>query len=745
MRLDVCMGLLCCFAEVAEAQPGQAVLAQAVDESSSLQGPTDPAAAPGELALFQLEDKLATLVITTATKSETNLSEVPAMVEVVLAAQIRERGYRHLGDVLNDIVTNHIDRSNWGIGEPVTQNVGFGLRFDTAQNILLLFNGQRLNGFLGGNRFGFEEYLLDNVDRIEIIRGPGSALYGANAFTAVINVISKIGLDDGERPFARAAAGGLFTSGGGWFDGSWKARLGQRGFLSGAIRVGGERGQTLHVQNRLYGDQDLRDGVRYAVDGDVFFSYGRFRTYFKFDHQLRDIFTGLNAVSPSDDDRLNLLGFAYALGADYTHDPHERVRLKYSVGLHLDGWSEVALVPVFKLTDMGRRLLHDASGNPVLDTVAVNRDGKEISTSFLIDGQTTDTLTADAEVQLTWKYWKSNNLIVGLNGIYDQLINPRRFSEIQFSPPAYVPYRTFDDLQNNWLSDPSAGRFTFGVYAQADHAVARQLFLNAGVRADVYTGTGALAQTYFAVNPRFGAVWRNRWVGNFKALFGQATRIPNGFEALAMVAGLGSPDNRPEQIYTIQTSWDRTWLGVFSTELGYFYSRISNHLTTDTNLTEEQRAQGFVAAYRNLPETPYSQGILAKLSLTLKHFYLSGNFTRYFATDDGHGHELPYIPLTMLNVNVGAQLFWFHFNFGINYRGGFSKEEADPRPAVSEYVLLNPTLIVSPPAFPLQIRVGGRNVLDYEVSYPSSSFDYNRNFPGRRAEAWADISYSLRF
>src|SRR5262245_57615431 len=85
-------------------------------------------------------EELLSVDISTATKTDVSLDETPVMVEVIQAQQIKERGYRHLGDVLNDIVTNHVDRANWAVGQPLSQNSGFGFRFDTGQNILVLFN-----------------------------------------------------------------------------------------------------------------------------------------------------------------------------------------------------------------------------------------------------------------------------------------------------------------------------------------------------------------------------------------------------------------------------------------------------------------------------------------------------------------------------------------------------------------------------------------------------------------------------
>lgn len=683
--------------------------------------------------------------VVTATKTARSIDEVPAMIDVITAEQIRQRGYRHLADLLNDLPDNHEDRTNWGIGEPLNQNVGFGFRFDTGQNILLLFNGQRLNALLPGNRFGMEEYLLDNVDRVEIIRGPGSALYGANAFTAVVNVISKSEMQPGERSYVRASAGGVPTAGGGSGELSWKADLGGS-LLSGALRVGAERGQELLIENALFGDATVRDGVLHAIDGEIFFQRDTLRLYGRLDHQLRNTVTGFNGVQPSDNRALTLLGYAASLGFDYTHALSQRVQLKYSGGTHLDNWTEVGLIPIFQLNEAGDGLLRDEQGAPLLDTVSVTRDGQALETSFLIDGQGGDTLTSDAEVQLTFNYFDESNLIFGLSGSYDKIVNPYRDTEIQLDPPSFIPLQRLDDDTNNWLFDTTASRFTAGSYAQIDHALADQLFSYAGARFDVYTGTGLLNQTYTAFNPRAGLVWKNPAVGTFKALFGQATRIPNGFEALSSVTILGSPDNRPEQIYTLQGGWGRTFAEVLEIQGGYFYSIIANHLVTDANITELQQAQGYVGRFINVEgESLYSHGVDGKITLRLSPLAIYANATRHLGTDDGSGNPIAYIPLTMANLNAGSDLWWFFLNIGLNYRGDFTRAVGDPRPEIGDYVLLTPTLSFNPPDWPLAARVGARNLLDLDVRYPSSSLDFTDHFPSRGRELWADLTYTQRF
>jgi len=393
---------------------------------------------------LSLED-LFQVDVTTATKTQRSADEVPAMIEVVTGQDIRDRGYRHLGDVLNDLPDNHEDRSNWGIGEPLDQNVGFGYRFDTGQNTLLLFNGQRLNAFLPGNRFGIEEYVLDNVERIEIIRGPGSALYGANAFTSVINIISKNHMDPDEEPYARASVGGIATAGGTNGQVSWKGPLSADSFFSGAVRLAQEQGQELYVANDLFGDNTVRDGIRHDIDSDLFLSVGDLRVYSRINHQLRDAVTGFNGVQTETQPKELLLGYAFSLGADYTQDASKKLQMRYSIGAHDDNWTENGQIPIFKLNAAGNGLQLDADGYPILDQITIERDGKQITTSFPIDGQGGDTLTTDVGVQATYHYAGDNSLVLGFDGNRDQVMRVYRDTEIQISPPAFVTFHRIDD------------------------------------------------------------------------------------------------------------------------------------------------------------------------------------------------------------------------------------------------------------------------------------------------------------
>ncbi|HEY0770627.1 MAG TPA: TonB-dependent receptor plug domain-containing protein, partial [Sphingobacteriaceae bacterium] len=368
----------------------------------------------GSSDLFDLPlEQLMNLEVTTATKTAGKSDAAPAVIEIITAEQIKTRGYQHLAHILNDIADNHEDRSNWGIGEPTNQNVGFGFRFDTGQNMLILFNGQRLNAFLPGNRFGGEEYLLNTIDRVEIIRGPGSALYGTGAFTCVVNIITKK-LSAQQADEVVLSGDFIPTSNGLSINNAAMVRLGKQGTLTTGFRYFTEEGQQLNVKNSLFGTTTLKDGVNHSIDGEIYVSTGTTNIFSKITNQSRDAVTGFNGVNPHFMDELKLDMYAYSLGADKTWKTSERSELKFSAGWHQDNWTEAALIPQFKVSADGSKLLLDDGGQPILDTVSIYRNGEFINTSFFIDGQGADTRSLDAEIQFTSNYARSNNIVFGL-------------------------------------------------------------------------------------------------------------------------------------------------------------------------------------------------------------------------------------------------------------------------------------------------------------------------------------------
>lgn len=182
-------------------------------------GQEPPPAAPGgpgssELDLFSLESQMEQSV-STSTKTAERAAQTPAVVTVITAEEIQQRGYTSIADVLRavpgfydayDLVHHNIGVRGINGGENAAGNV-----------LKVMIDGQPVDYRpTTGNFFGEELIPLDVVDRVEIIRGPASALYGANAFLGVVNIITKSGAQiDGAHLIGQGALVRTHPGGGG--------------------------------------------------------------------------------------------------------------------------------------------------------------------------------------------------------------------------------------------------------------------------------------------------------------------------------------------------------------------------------------------------------------------------------------------------------------------------------------------------------------------------------------------------
>lgn len=127
-------------------------------------------------------------VLLSATKNLMKARKAPAINTVITSEEIRNMGARNLFDVLNRIP---------GVSTSWNQIKGLinmrGVQTDHSEKILMLIDGISINdSYAGSSAFLFgEDMMIENIKRIEIVRGPGSALFGANAFIGVINIITK--------------------------------------------------------------------------------------------------------------------------------------------------------------------------------------------------------------------------------------------------------------------------------------------------------------------------------------------------------------------------------------------------------------------------------------------------------------------------------------------------------------------------------------------------------------------------
>jgi iron complex outermembrane receptor protein len=150
-----------------------------------------PAKSSGDLENFTLE-QLVNVQVTSVSKKETDLFTAPAAIYVITQEDIRRSGLTSIPELLRMVPgldVARIDANHWAISSR-----GFNDQF--ANKLLVLMDGRTIySPVTAGVFWNVQDVPLNDIDRIEVIRGPGATLWGANAVNGVINIITKSAKD----------------------------------------------------------------------------------------------------------------------------------------------------------------------------------------------------------------------------------------------------------------------------------------------------------------------------------------------------------------------------------------------------------------------------------------------------------------------------------------------------------------------------------------------------------------------
>lgn len=220
----------------------------------------------GRLTQVSLE-QLGEIEVTTASKRPVKVSRTPAAIYVVTQEDIRRSGATSIPEALRlvpGVEVARIDSNTWSLGVR-----GFGSPL--SRSVLVLIDGRSVyTPLYAGVYWQVQDTLLEDIERIEVIRGPGGTIWGANAVNAVINIITKS---------ARDTHGILVSTGGGNLD---------QGFAHFRYGAGDDKG----FNYRFYGKAFVR-GPEFHPDRHSFDDWRMGQTGFRTDWDLhqRDTLT----------------------------------------------------------------------------------------------------------------------------------------------------------------------------------------------------------------------------------------------------------------------------------------------------------------------------------------------------------------------------------------------------------------------------------------------------------------------
>ncbi|MCQ8179826.1 TonB-dependent receptor [Methylomonas sp. SURF-1] len=190
------------------------------------------------LKALSLQELTATTV-SLAVKNQQSLQEAAAAAYVISNEEIRRSGMQSIPEVLRKVPgleVARVDANQWAI-----TSRGFNGAF--ANKLLVMVDGRTVyDPFNSGVYWNEQDYPLEDVDRIEVIRGPGATLWGSNAVNGVINIVTRT---------AQESRGALLSAG---------TSHEEPGF--GTLRYGGQINPNLHY--RVYGKYNHRDDFHFS-------------------------------------------------------------------------------------------------------------------------------------------------------------------------------------------------------------------------------------------------------------------------------------------------------------------------------------------------------------------------------------------------------------------------------------------------------------------------------------------------
>lgn len=650
--------------------------------------------------VFDLDlDELLNVKTSIASKKAQTVAEAPSVVSVITAEEIKNMGARDISEVLNSVPgfeTSMNIAGNILVGVRGVKDPRFSCK------ILMLLDGRPINGiFYGGSVFYPSELDLENIERIEIIRGPGSALYGRNAFSAVINLVSKSGKT--EKGFKAKAEYGSFNT--------TNARLAY-GF------------NKEDLQFHISGFLTKTDGTD-AINPNT-------KSHWNID-QNNQIFNG----------NINYKNFRFSgafknskVGV-WSNGGEVREKIGYYT---FEYNKELSSTTKIKAMLYGQNSHH-------IEDLEIFKPGTTVPfpapLGFYVSPEFREYLYG-ALIETNIKLADNNDILFGIQS--DLYGAKDAFIHSNLNLDTYIPYPGVghDDqvlFEKGWVRDNGHEFNNISLYCQDSWQIVHDLGLTLGARYDHEKQIGNV------INPRVGLVWSVTPKAYLKVMYGSAYRSANTSQ-LDQLSGfsLGTPDLKPEKIKTYEASFSYRFTKVI-TQINVFRNDITDMIYAEKKLSGD------------VSNSPPSKNLGSNISTGVEienKFFITGKLSGYINYSytksdnkdlfkDGIERTYSSIDVSPHKLNAGINysfLNYFNLNTNIIYRSEMQKfftvdnttknyivNSKDP---VGDYAVVNATLRFAGLIPNVELSASAYNLLNQK--YYSQEADSQIHVPeqGRR-------------
>lgn len=659
-------------------------------------------------------------IISLATGTAQPISKAPAVAAVITEQDIKEIGARDLDQVLETIPGLHVSKRP-RFGGPIYSFRG--IYSETNPHVLVLINGIPItDGYVGDRGQIWGGMPLESVSRIEVIRGPGSAIYGAEAFAGVINIITKNGKDINGTEFG--ARYGSFDTKDAWFlhggeyagfDFSFTAEFTDTDGHSEDIDsdfqtfsdnlTGTSASLAPGSTNNGRENVDLRLDVR---KGDWTFRSGL---------QRRRKQEGSVGVAGALDPNVEYESDRWS--SDLTYHNHEFTK----------NWDVQAQVSYFSL-------LQQQNQDQVLFPPG----------SFLLNpppaaptGPFPEGVIGNPEFR--WHHYRSK-----LSGIYSGIdqhalyfgtgYNHLKLRRVGESNNFFVPGSPvlgFNDTP--FTSLPERGRYNAYGFFQDVWSFANDWELTAGLRYDHYNDFG---ETW---NPRAALVWSARHDTTIKLLYGQAFRAPSyvEFRNRNNPVAVGNDELDPEEMETFELAVDYRPVGNLRIGANIFYYEWDDIIRTVPSVgstllhenTGKQEGRGFELEIEWEPINSLS---------------LMANYAFQDSEDDATNEDAGNAP----HHQVYARADWeflpnWYITPAVNFIVDRDRTPGDSRDELDDYAVFDLNLRSKPFSDKWEFTAGVRNLFNSSPEEPTDvSLNISNDLPLERRTFFAEFSIKIQ-
>lgn len=672
-------------------------------------------------------------LLVTATGSQIPVHLAPSVATIITAGDIEKMGATTLDEALETVPGLHVSPSNKNQLDSV-----FSIRgIHTSLNpeVLVLINGLPVSYvYTGARPFGFQ-MPVSMISRIEVVRGPGSAVHGADAFAGTINIITKDSHEiNGNQAGVRY---GSFDTTDIWM------QHGQT-YNGWNLAIGGDYMKSRGDKGRII-DGDLQSTLDKALGTHASLTPGALTTAYE----------RVNGHVELAKDNLTLRAWGWLLKNDQMGDgitntlaPDNTLDGKQGVvdlnhsnkTLLADttlttrlNYSYLKVDPYFQLLPHGAIAPLGTDGNITFDPPSIR--GVALFPNGVIGRPTVTEKQLGIEEAIDYAgfnehKWRGS---FGYRNIQATGSEEKNFGPgVLDNPPAFqVVDGTLTDVTGtpNIFMNDQERRVSY-VSLQDEWAFARHLELTAGVRYDQYSDFGS------TLNPRAALVWETLPELTTKLMYGSAFRPPSFTELYAKnnPSNLGNPNLQPETIDTYELAFDyqptlrlRTVLSLFTYSIKDLIELVQDpgQTTLTAQNHKDQKGRGIEL------EADWE---------VLTTFRLKGNAAYQRSKDAKTDAVVPDAPELQFYANamwdflpdwsLSGQYFWI---------GDRHRASGDTRPDIADYDMVNLTLRRKNIVKHWDAALAVRNIFNKDVREPSQAV-IRGDYPMEGRAIWGEIS-----